>query len=278
MTSSVSDTTSYSFSRNQLCFCGSGQKLKHCHKTAEPDSRAAHLYHLYQDIDHTIDDYRATSVQQPPCSAGCRACCSDYVPISQVEFELLLIYMERNWSTSDIEDAFAKAAKDWETFRVENPPMYASLAHPTNTDDELNAIRHHATRNSFACPLLDAEKGTCRVYPVRPFICRTHGSSHTFYGTWKERLRPEKICEYIPGGKPHRKITPNIADRWSDYERIADVMIGPKRRPLRQYPIMYWLVLYAKHGGGATTAIGNLDNFELSLQDHNNKMAQYTGK
>jgi len=261
---------------NQPCFCGSGRKMRLCHKNASPDSRAAHMVRFYRDVEQTISDYRADSPKQPPCREGCSSCCSDYFPVSQVEFELLLVYMERHWSKDEIVQAFEQSEKNLELLKQENKEMYASLVHPIDRQGELHDIRHHAGRNSFPCPLLDVENGRCRVYPARPFLCRTHGSTHTFYGSWRERLQPEKVCEYIDGGRAHRKITPNIADYWNPYEQLADVRIGEKRQLLRQYPIFYWIVLYGRHGGGYTTELGNLDNFNLSIGEHNAKMATHT--
>lgn len=260
---------------NEPCFCGSGRKMRLCHKSASPDSRAARITRLYREVDQEISDYRASSPKQPPCREGCSSCCSDYFPVSQVEFELLLVYMERHWSKAEIEEAFDRAEENLLALEQENPPMYASLTHPVDRKGELEAVRHHAGRNSFPCPLLDRENGRCRVYPARPFLCRTHGSSHTFYGGWRERLQPERICEHIDGGRAHRKITPNIADYWPRYEELADVRVGPQRRLLRQYPIFYWLVLYGRHGGGKTAEFGNRDNFDLPIGEHNALMAAH---
>ncbi|WP_256972571.1 YkgJ family cysteine cluster protein [Saccharibacillus sp. O23] len=260
---------------NEPCFCGSGRKMRLCHKSASPDSRAARIVRLYREVEQEIADYRASSPKQPPCREGCSSCCSDYFPVSQVEFELLLVYMERHWSKAEIEEAFDRAEENLLALKQENPPMYDSLTRPVDRKGELEAVRHHAGRNSFPCPLLDRENGRCRVYPARPFLCRTHGSSHTFYGGWRERLQPERICEHIDGGRAHRKITPNIADYWPRYEELADVRVGPQRRLLRQYPIFYWLVLYGRHGGGKTTAFGGRDNFDLPIGEHNARMAAH---
>ncbi|WP_322907053.1 YkgJ family cysteine cluster protein [Paenibacillus campi] len=262
-------------SADRPCFCGSGRALKDCHPRAAANSRAMHMTALYKQVDTTIEQYHANTSKHPPCAAGCSSCCSDYFPVSQVEFELLLTYMEHSWSQADIDAAFRQAERNLEQFRQHNEPMYAALVNRTNRKQELDSIRHHAGRNNFACPLLDPEQGICRVYPVRPFICRTHGSSHTFYGTWRERFSSERVCEHIPSSRAHRRITPNIADYWQPYEQLADVYVGAQRQPLRQYPIFYWLVLYQRHGGGATTQIGNRDNFELSLEQHNAQMAAY---
>ncbi|ANF94916.1 YkgJ family cysteine cluster protein [Paenibacillus bovis] len=260
------------------CFCGSGRKLQHCHKTAAPDSRAAHVYQLYQDVDRAIEEYRTDHQAHPPCAAGCSSCCSDYFPVSQVEFELLLTYMERHWSKAEIQFVFEQSLINVEIFQQENPQMYASLTSRTSQEQELEQIRRYAGRNSFACPLLDPERGICRVYPLRPFICRTHGSSHTFYGSWRERLLPEKVCEHIPNSRAHRKVTPNIVDYWPQYEQLADVRVGAKQTRMRQYPIFYWFVLYARHGGGMTAQIGNRDHFDLPLDEHNARMARHEAR
>ncbi|GGN94387.1 YkgJ family cysteine cluster protein [Saccharibacillus kuerlensis] len=260
---------------NEPCFCGSGRKLRTCHKTASPDSRAAHITRLYREVERTIDEFRADHPKQPPCREGCSSCCSDYFPISQVEFELLLVYMERHWSKDEVAEAFERAEENLLLLKQENAQLYASLTHTIDRKGELDAVRQHAGRNSFPCPLLDQATGRCRVYPVRPFICRTHGSSHTFYGSWRERLQPERVCEYIDGGRSHRKITPNVADFWPHYEALSDVRVGPQRRPLRQYPIFYWLVLYGRHGNGRTTELGSRDNFDMPLAEHNAQMASH---
>ncbi|WP_246369862.1 YkgJ family cysteine cluster protein [Saccharibacillus deserti] len=260
---------------NEPCFCGSGRPMRLCHKTASADSRAAQINRLYQDVERTIEDYRAGSPKQPPCHEGCSSCCSDYFPVSQVEFELLLVYMERHWSREEIREAFGRAEENLAALERENPAMHASLTHTVDRKGELEAVRRHAGRNSFPCPLLDADSGRCRVYPARPFLCRTHGSSHTFYGSWRERLQSERVCEHIDGGRSHRKITPNVADLWPRYEELADVRIGPQRRLLRQYPIFYWLVLYGRHGNGQTAKLGSPDNFDLPLDEHNARMAAH---
>lgn len=90
------------------------------------------------------DHFDSIQLQHPAsfkCKEGCHACCEPGISVLQIE------------------------ASNIDRFIKENPPIQERL----QSIAEMNP--HKGTR----CVMLDKDGG-CVIYPVRPFICRSHGA------------------------------------------------------------------------------------------------------
>jgi Fe-S-cluster containining protein len=88
-----------------------------------------------------------------PCRSGCDACCRRLarVPeLTQLEWEPL-----------------ARALRALPTAE-----QAACLRAAEALEDH---VRAHGERDPLTCPLLDGERGLCRVYASRPLACRSYG-------------------------------------------------------------------------------------------------------
>ena len=99
-----------------------------------------------------------------PCAAGCDACCRSLAAVPEL------------------------TASEWQRVRE------AILA---LTRSERAAVAHAIERRMalgnerpIACPLLDPDRGLCRVYEARPIACRTYG----FYADRDGVLGCERIA------------------------------------------------------------------------------------
>jgi len=106
--------------RNDLCFCGSGKKIKKCHPDINEQSIAARLLRLYNEIDHSVDIYYQNTNHTAPCSKGCAECCYSDFPLSDIEFNLI-IYEIRKWNRTEIESLIQRATILWERVNEKYP-------------------------------------------------------------------------------------------------------------------------------------------------------------
>jgi len=111
-------------------------------------------------IPHDLDDYRrfvdrvddhAERVADAwshrlACRAGCAGCCQRTLSVSPVEAASIRRWIDEHGLAAD----------------SGGPPAYVS---------PLTIVEPEADQ---ACAMLDSA-GQCRIYPVRPVICRTHG-------------------------------------------------------------------------------------------------------
>jgi hypothetical protein len=75
--------------KKERCFCGSGKASKNCHRVAS-DSRAAHLFKLYDQVETTVESYFKHTDNSHQCFSGCSNCCSDFFTVSEVELEIIM--------------------------------------------------------------------------------------------------------------------------------------------------------------------------------------------
>ncbi len=109
------------------------------------DSASARLTVLQTEVGARIAQMQRSHGPWP-CAAGCDACCRRLGALPQLtkaEFVPLWRAIEAMPDAAAVVAAIASA--------------------------EPNAQGH------WTCPLLDAERGQCRVYDVRPIACRTYG-------------------------------------------------------------------------------------------------------
>ena len=87
------------YSRNDLCFCGSGKKYKNCHSDINPNSLVAHQYRIMHLLDEEIKNCPYTI-----CQKGCSDCCTDDFEVSVTEFFTILNYLQIHCNNQQIEN------------------------------------------------------------------------------------------------------------------------------------------------------------------------------
>lgn len=138
-------------SSNDLCFCGSGRKRKKCHPDVNENSVVANLLSVYNQIDKEI-----SQVSYSICKKGCSDCCRDYFKISAVEFFAILRYLNINYSKEQLRTVISECS------RLSEETDFAK-------DDYFNIP------NLAPCVFLDDTTDECKIYEVRPILCRTYG-------------------------------------------------------------------------------------------------------
>lgn len=241
--------------RNDPCFCGSGRKYKKCHYQSEihPESRGAELLKLYNGVDREVAKYGERHHVQPPCHRGCSECCYQIFEVSQLEFETIMYEIKRDWSQEEIEVLFDRAFECLEAVKKENPNLIDILDRDANEEQDLFIEQVFAARDlsSQPCPFLDKQTGACRVYEVRPMVCRQFGSSHIREPQHGWIFPDQPLCSKISSRKEVEEKTPDVTEHFEQYRSLKDLKFPgvDKAIPIREYPIFYWLkILYDKNG------------------------------
>ena len=115
------------------------------------------------------------------CKQGCHECCEPGLTVLKVEAENIASYIEQ---------------------------------HP-NIKDRLQKIQQNNPHNGTRCSMLD-EDGHCVIYPVRPFICRSHGAPIAIA---REEYYQIDVCPLNFTDNPIEELRPEeffILDEWND--------------------------------------------------------------
>ena len=132
-----------------VCYCGSGKEMGLCHPNTNENSLVGKLLSLYAQID------ARNSKAKTVCKKGCAECCSDDFEVHLSEFLTILDHLG---ITDDMEDyKRSMNRKNWD-----------SLMESKNL------------RTDGTCLFLEEQCCECRIYSVRPIICRNYGS------TWQD--------------------------------------------------------------------------------------------
>ena len=144
---------------------------------AEYDAALA-AYDRY--IDHVL---RGESLAVT-CRAGCAACCRHELARGLTALETLAIYhLVRPWP--DIGTLYEAAGENAVVFQRLLAAELAKGGGPLAAEDPRIVTAHLAyNRLERPCPFLDGAAGVCRIYPVRPLVCR-----------WFFNLSPAPWCE-----------------------------------------------------------------------------------
>jgi Fe-S-cluster containining protein len=135
------------YSRNDLCFCGSGKKYKNCHSDINPNSLVAHQYRIMHLLDEEIKNCPYTI-----CQKGCSDCCTDDFEVSVTEFFTILNYLQIHCNNQQIEN-ICKLSKV-----------------------KISSILSNEKTIAFSrCIFLNEHSNACEIYEVRPIICRKYG-------------------------------------------------------------------------------------------------------
>lgn len=133
--------------------------------------------------DHYIDHIIDAEGFAVSCRAGCSACCRHELARGVTAVEILAIYeLVRPWA--DIGALYESAGENAVAFQRLLRAELAADARPLGADDARVQTAHFAyNRLQRPCPFLDLGAGICRIYPVRPLVCR-----------WFYNLSPAEWC------------------------------------------------------------------------------------
>lgn len=214
-----------SMSANSLCFCGSGKKHKKCHPTINENSVVANLLRVFHQIDE-----ECSNIDYSVCGKGCSDCCSDYFQISIVEFFTILHHIGIN--TNLILTAFEEKA-------------IASLNGVNLPQSDYYNIP------SFApCIFLDDTTNECKIYEVRPIICRT-------YGSYTELTKCERVLTDANAVKSMLSIKGK-----TEYSNNIDYFtLNGSRAKVKANSIVYW---FSKLGDDKTQKFQDLQTFAVN--------------
>ncbi|SFM42187.1 Putative zinc-or iron-chelating domain-containing protein [Paenibacillus sp. 1_12] len=258
--------------KKERCFCGSGKASKNCHR-ATSDSRAAHLFRLFNKIEQTVETYFESKEVKPQCYTGCNNCCSDFFAVSEVELEIIMDEIYNTWTEEDISRLYRRVNDNVRAFQTEHPDLDSAIR--TQLDYEGNlanfkSFKGGKSRTSFPCPLINEVDGKCSIYNKRPLICRTHGTSH--YELDKEMKALESaICEHIPSRLQNKEVTPDVTDFQKQYEDIVNVSTEKGSLYLRKLPIFYGIQSLAamQRFNPAKQTVANRHNLDIPMQESN---------
>ena len=132
-----------------------------------------------------------------PCKEGCDLCCRSLPHLPTIS--------EAEWTRlGPAIDALPETTRADVRRRTEEA---SSL-------ERARALDADAPKLRITCPLLDLERGACRVYEVRPIACRTYG----FYAERDAGLHCARVTDAVASHDAAEQIV------WGNGERIAEVM------------------------------------------------------
>ncbi len=134
------------------------------------------LDQIAADLDRTVDEWfaraRATGrpEDRPACRRGCAFCCHQLVPLTTLEAQRIGAYLsslprhQRRQIGVSLETHLGRFTQ-W----AKNRPAGDVRDRTVNLD---------YLRQRIPCPFLGSES-ECRIYPVRPLLCRGHHALET---------------------------------------------------------------------------------------------------
>jgi Fe-S-cluster containining protein len=201
---------------NELCFCGSGKKQKRCHADVHEKSVAANLLSVRSRVDAEIQQ-----VGYSLCHKGCSNCCGDYFNISVVEFFAVLEHLKIGGNTALLTRHIEKAKA-----------LSNNLVFPDSNNDKFRIPDYPP------CIFVDDTTKECKVYTVRPIICR-------MYGYVDKTTDCPQILQDI--NATNNLIVHNGSiDVVTNIDRFA-VNIGKLTEP-KAHPIVYWFSQLSDEG------------------------------
>ncbi len=129
------------------------------------------LDQISDDLDRTVAEgfarARATgrAEERPACRRGCAACCSQLVPLTTLEAQRIADHLSRmpRQERRPIAASVERHLGRFQAWAMQRPPGEV-YGREVNLD---------YLRQRIPCPFLGSEN-ECRIYPVRPLICRGH--------------------------------------------------------------------------------------------------------
>lgn len=222
--------------RNDLCFCGSGKKIKNCHPNICENSLAADTLKLYSDLDNEL-----STKNHSQCKKGCAECCSQFFNISEIEFAIIMDYLMMSLGKDGVNKIIEKALKLSNDFKAKLPDYYNQLEEDvtgySNLDFCMTIVKGLPYKQGFPCVFL-AENNSCSVYSVRPLICRIHGLAYF------SRDIDHELCSLIKSSELNKKNMICVDKYRAAFDGLNTFKIGDKRFMRRGYPIFYFFKLY----------------------------------
>jgi Fe-S-cluster containining protein len=140
---------------------------------------------------------------EPYCKAGCFYCCNDFFFVSDIEFDIIIKELEK-WSKNKFNRLLQRIESYWNQFQKKYPTVaYDFQVHKYTFGQLINEINRSEIINktSIPCPFLDNE-GKCSIYNVRPFVCRTFGTTKSIVNNDEFQY---KICDLVGGQSEYDK-------------------------------------------------------------------------
>jgi Fe-S-cluster containining protein len=136
-----------------------------------------------QAYDRYIAHIIAAEPLAVSCKAGCDACCRHELARGVTPVEILAIYgLVRGWE--DIGAIYEAAGESAVAFqRLLKQQLEADPGPLGGDDPRVYAAHLEYNQLQRPCAFLDPEEGVCRIYPVRPLVCR-----------WFYNLSPAEWC------------------------------------------------------------------------------------
>lgn len=230
--------------RNDPCFCGSNMKKKKCHPEINSKSRAARLLKVFNEIDIKLKNHYEDKDNKPLCKAGCSECCYHYFTVSDVEYDLIAREVNK-WDEKEKIKIRNKSIENAQKFKEMHPDVFKFFEDDQsgNKDMLVEELKNFDKSSDFRmpCVFLDDNSQKCKIYNVRPLICRKHGVSY-YYNDQRDYY----ICEKVGSTS---KAKSWLADftfmKDNNKYRFDTIVIDEIEQVIRpkQYPLFY-LIYY----------------------------------
>jgi len=244
-------------------------KAKKCHNDIHESSKAARLLRTFNIIDLKIQEHYKNTGYEPPCKPGCANCCSDYFAISDIEYGMI-IYSIQKWNSKQKEEVLLKAIKNADTFMKAYPEIFNYFEQDSTGDkDKLKALKNIPDGMRMPCVFLDENTKQCKIYNVRPLICRLFGVSFSF------DFSGSKVCNVIGSERDARAWQADLRDLVEEQYKFDYIRIdGKTATMIKCYPIFY--LIYYNHKVNKDFQIGmSNENFKQPEQLLINMFRQY---
>lgn len=223
---------------NSLCFCGSGKKKKKCHRDVSDNSLLAEIYCVRNNFDEVVSKQKG----RINCPVNCSECCSDYFPISENEFFVILDSLQRKGGNALVRKYISKSNEVYREMKERYPEFVSQLDSYNSrmtTYDLLGDLDSNIQAGS-GLPCIFLENGRCSIYQDRPNVCR-------FYGMCNK-------CSII-NNLPYRLPEQNTLTKLNELNlKNGKVLVK------RMYPIFYWFYYFLNSENYSFT-IGKLNIF-----------------
>jgi Fe-S-cluster containining protein len=120
---------------------------------------------VYSSVDEAVGcELKRLYVEEgiiSTCKRGCFFCCQQHILTNIAEVQALGHFIKHELSLCQIENLRIRTQQwhEWDEIRI-------GRRRAAHSDEQFSLSAYHY------CPLL--VEGECRVYPMRPLICRTH--------------------------------------------------------------------------------------------------------
>ncbi len=130
-----------------------------------PNNRSDIFHQLIdQKLEELIARDKRYGYPPPYCHKGCANCCHEIVYCTSEEAELILKYCQEN----KIEIDYQKIERQLKTVEFDDEGNHSGI---TTWNDQ--------SEEDQACIFLNPQEKSCKIWAVRPFVCRVHLAEET---------------------------------------------------------------------------------------------------